>query len=35
MGNMSYCIYENTSNDLFDVVENWVDAPMESLSATE
>ena len=35
MSNMSYCRHENTSNDLFDVVENWVDIPMESLSKTE
>jgi hypothetical protein len=34
MGNMSYCRFENTGNDLADCVENW-ESDDEDFSDTE
>ena len=35
MSNMSYCRFENTSNDLQDCLDNWYDKPIDELSEHE
>lgn len=35
MSNMSFCRFENTAQDLYDVVENWNETSDEDLSETE